>query len=188
RHGALPRRPGPGGAPLSPSRGDARGGAPSAPAVRSPVPPDEPQKLSDIPAALFDERRSRARRYVDLVVGERGWWALVRYELVLLLASWVPGAVGLFLRSHLYPRLLGACGKNVSFVLNLTLRHPRNIRIGDDVAIDDECVLDAKGTANQGIRIGRRVFIGRNTILACKDGDIVLEDEVNIPHNWAQLS
>ena len=51
-----------------------------------------------------------------------------------------------FLRSRLYPRLLGACGKNVSFGINVTLRHPRKILIGDDVAIDDGCVLDAKGT------------------------------------------
>jgi len=156
--------------------------------VRSPVPPDEPQKLSDIPAALFDDRRSQAERYMDLVVGERGWRALVRYELVLLLASWVPGALGLFLRSRLYPRLLGACGKNVSFGVNVTLRHPRKIRLGDDVAIDDGCVLDAKGTANQGIRIGRRVFLGRHTILACKDGDIAIEDGVNISYNCAVFS
>jgi acetyltransferase-like isoleucine patch superfamily enzyme len=162
--------------------------AASAKSMEEPVPSDEPPKLSDIPAALFDDRRSRAERYVDLVVGERGWWALVRYELVLLLASWVPGALGLFLRSRLYPRLLGACGRNVSFGVNVTLRHPRKIRIGDDVAIDDGCVLDAKGTANQGIQIGRRVFLGKNTILACKDGDIVLEDGVNISYNCAVFS
>ena len=154
--------------------------SPNVQSVEPPVPSDRPPKLSDIPAALFDERRSRAGRYVDLVVGERGWWALVRYELVLLLASWVPGALGLFLRSYLYPRLLGACGKNVSFGVNVTLRHPRKIRIGDDVAIDDGCVLDAKGTQNRGITLGQGVFLGRGTILSCKDGDIVLGDHVNI--------
>jgi acetyltransferase-like isoleucine patch superfamily enzyme len=122
------------------------------------------------------------------VVGEPGWWALVRYELVLLLASWVPGALGLFLRARLYPRILGACGRNVAFGTNVVLRHPGKIRIGDDVAIDDQCVLDAKGAANRGIEIGRRVFLGRNTILACKDGDIVLEDGVNISYNCVVFS
>lgn len=147
-----------------------------------------PDRLSDVPAAVFDARRSKARRYMDLVVGEGGLWALLRHELVLLLASWVPGALGLVLRSWLYPCLLGACGRNVTFGTGVVLRHPGKIRIGDDVAIDDGVVLDAKGTANGGIRIGSRVFLGRNTILACKDGDIDLEDGVNVSYNCVVFS
>jgi acetyltransferase-like isoleucine patch superfamily enzyme len=147
-----------------------------------------PERLADVPGAVFDRRRSRLERYRSLVVGQPGWWALVRYELVMLLASWVPGALGLLLRARLYPRLLAACGRNVTFGANVVLRHPGKIRIGDDVAIDDGCVLDAKGVANQGIRIGSRVFIGRNTLLACKDGDIVLEDGVNISYNCVVFS
>ena len=105
----------------------------------------------------------------------------------MLLASWVPGALGLLLRGWLYPWLLGACGRNVSFGTNVVLRHPRKIRIGDDVAIDDGCVLDAKGSANHGIDIGSRVFLGRHTILACKEGDIALEDGVNVSYNCVGL-
>jgi acetyltransferase-like isoleucine patch superfamily enzyme len=144
--------------------------------------------LADVPGALFDRRRSKAERYADLVVGERGWWPLVRYELVMLLASWVPGALGLLLRGWLYPWLLGACGRNVSFGANVVLRHPGKIRLGDDVAIDDGCVLDAKGSVNRGIDVGSRVFLGRHTILACKEGDIVLEDGVNISYNCVVFS
>jgi acetyltransferase-like isoleucine patch superfamily enzyme len=145
-------------------------------------------RLSDVPGALFDARRSKVERYADLVVGERGWGALLRYELVMLLASWVPGAVGLVLRGWLYPWLLGACGRNVTFGTNVVLRHPGKIRIGDDVAIDDGCVLDAKGSGNRGIDIGSRVFLGRHTLLACKDGDIALEDGVNISYNCTVFS
>lgn len=146
------------------------------------------ERLSDMQGALFDDRRSAIQRYMDLFVGERGWWPLLRYEAVVLLASWVPGALGLVLRRLLYPRILGGCGRNVTFGANVTLRHPGKIRIADDVAVDDGCVLDAKGTANDGIRIGRRVFLGRNTILACKDGDIVLEDGVNVSYQCAVFS
>jgi acetyltransferase-like isoleucine patch superfamily enzyme len=146
------------------------------------------ERLDDMQGALFDDRRSPMQRYMDLFVGERSWWALVKYEAVLLCAAWVPGALGLVLRRLLYPRLLGACGRNVTFGVNVTLRHPRKIRIADDVAVDDGCVLDAKGAANDGIRIGRRVFLGRNTILACKEGDIVLEDGVNISYQCAVFS
>jgi acetyltransferase-like isoleucine patch superfamily enzyme len=141
-----------------------------------------------VPGALFDARRSKAERYADLVVGERGWGPLLRYELVMLLASWVPGALGLVLRGWLYPWLLDACGRNVTFGTNVVLRHPGKIRIGDDVAIDDGCVLDAKGSGNRGIDIGSRVFLGRHTLLACKDGDIALEDGVNISYNCTVFS
>jgi acetyltransferase-like isoleucine patch superfamily enzyme len=41
-------------------------------------------------------------------------------------------------------------------------------------------VLDAKGTTNRGIALGAGVFLGRGTILSCKDGDITLGDHVNI--------
>lgn len=162
----------------------------SSQAVGPPPDPARPPsgRLADIPGALFDTRRSKAERYADLVVGERGWWPLLRHELVMLLASWVPGALGLALRAWLYPVLLGACGRNVSFGVNVVLRHPRKIRIADDVAIDDGCVLDAKGEGNDGIRIGSRVFLGRNTLLACKDGDIVLEDGVNVSYNCTVFS
>ena len=80
-----------------------------------------------------------------------------------------------FLRGKLYPLILGRVGRNVVFGANVTLRHPHKIAIGDNVVIDDQCCLDAKGTDNRGIVIGNGVFVGRNTILSCKNGDIVLE-------------
>ena len=95
----------------------------------------------------------------------------------------VPGALGLVLRKMLYPRLLGACGRNVVFGQNVVLRHPHKIRIGDNVVIDDNCLLDAKGDRNGGIAIGDGVFVGRNSILSCKDGDITLDDGANIGFN-----
>jgi acetyltransferase-like isoleucine patch superfamily enzyme len=165
------------------------GGRPISPGARGEGgPPSPSDRLADIPGTLFDPRRSRVERYADLVVGERGWWPLLRYELVMLFASWVPGALGLVLRGWLYPWLLGACGRNVSFGTGVVLRHPGKIRIGNDVAIDDGCVLDAKGSANRGIEIGSRVFLGRHTLLACKEGDIVLEDGVNVSYNCTVFS
>ena len=76
------------------------------------------------------------------------------------------------LRKALYPWLLGSCGRNVVFGQNVVLRHPHKIHIGSNVVVDDNCLLDAKGESNRGIRIGDGVFIGRNTILSCKNGDI----------------
>jgi acetyltransferase-like isoleucine patch superfamily enzyme len=130
--------------------------------------------------ALRDPGRSALTKYQDLVVGSRRLSRLLLYELVVTLTSWVPGALGLVLRKIAYPWLLGAVGRNVTFGQGVVLRHPAKVRLGDDVVIDDLVVLDAKGSANRGIAVGNDVFVGRGSILSCKDGDIVLGDHVNI--------
>lgn len=121
--------------------------------------------------------------YQDLVIGSRDLLYLLKYEFIILVASWVPGILGLFLRSKLYPLLLKRVGKGVVFGRGVIFRHPRKISIGDGVIIDDFCVLDAKGDTNTGICIGDNCYIGRNTIIYCKNGDIYLGDKVNIGHN-----
>ncbi|MDP1571261.1 MAG: acyltransferase [Vicinamibacterales bacterium] len=147
------------------------------------APRDHDPRITVIQQELFDERRSKVDKYRDLVIGRPGLGPLVAYELVMLTASWVPGALGLFLRSKLFPLILGRVGRNVVFGANVTLRHPHKIVIGDNVVIDDGCCLDAKGTDNRGIEIGSGVFIGRNTILSCKNGDIIIEDHANLGFN-----
>jgi acetyltransferase-like isoleucine patch superfamily enzyme len=140
-------------------------------------------RITVIQKALFDERRSKADKYRDLVIGRPGVMALVGYELVMLMSAWVPGALGLFLRSRLYPMVLGRVGRNVVFGVNVAIRHPHKITIGDNVVVDDGCCLDAKGSDNRGITIGRGVFVGRNTILSCKNGDIVIDEDANLGFN-----
>ena len=147
--------------------------------------------MNDIPGAqdqLFNRRQSAREKYESLVVGQSGWGALLKHEMITLLTQSVPGALGLALRRAAYPALLGACGRNVVFGQNVVLRHPHKIRIGDNVVIDDNCLVDAKGDGNAGITIGSGVFIGRNTILSCKNGAIVLEDGVNIGFNCEVFS
>ena len=147
--------------------------------------------MTEIPRAqdqLFDGRQSAREKYAALVVGRPGWGALLQHELITLLAQNVPGALGFALRKTFYPALLGACGRNVVFGQNVVLRHPGKIRIGDNVVIDDNCLIDAKGDTNAGITIGSNVFIGRNTILSCKNGDIVVEDGANIGFNCELFS
>jgi len=147
--------------------------------------------MGEIPKAqdqLFDRRLSAGQKYAAHVVGRPGLWPLVRHEVITLLAQSTPGALGLALRKVLYPRLLGACGRNVVFGQNVVLRHPGKIRIGNDVVIDDNCLLDAKGESNTGITIGNGVFVGRNSILSCKNGDIELGDRVNIGFNCEVFS
>jgi len=151
----------------------------------------ESRATRDIPRAqdqLFREGGGARAKYSALIVGRPGWGALLKYELVVLYSQVLPGALGLALRKTLYPLLLGSCGKNVVFGQNVVLRHPHKIHIGDNVVIDDHVLLDAKGEANAGIKIGNGVFVGRNTILSCKNGDIELGDGANIGFNCEVFS
>jgi acetyltransferase-like isoleucine patch superfamily enzyme len=145
----------------------------------------------DIPRAqdqLFRSGGSARAKYSALIVGRPGLGALLKYESIVLLAQAVPGALGLVLRRTCYRWLLGSCGHNVIFGQNVVLRHPHKIHIGDNVVIDDNCLLDAKGTTNAGIRIGSGVFIGRQSILSCKNGDIDIADGANIGFNCEVFS
>jgi acetyltransferase-like isoleucine patch superfamily enzyme len=137
----------------------------------------------EIQKELFDARKSKLQKYKELVLGEAGVWFLIKYELIITLVSWLPGALGLVLRSKLYPALLGGVGRNVTFGANVVLRHPKKIFLGNDVVIDDNVVLDAKGQDNKGLFIGNGVFVGRNTILSCKNGDIRLGNNANLGFN-----
>jgi acetyltransferase-like isoleucine patch superfamily enzyme len=137
---------------------------------------------------LFAPGMSAREKYASLVVGKTDLTALLKYELVVMLTQGCPGALGLALRKAFYPWLLGSCGRNVVFGLNVVLRHPHKIHIGDNVVIDDNCLIDAKGESNLGIRIGTGVFIGRNSILSCKNGDIELADGANIGFNCEVFS
>ncbi len=130
----------------------------------------------------------RWQQYAALVVGKTDLWSLLKYELIVFFLMDLPGALGIFLRSKFYPMLLGEVGSNVVFGRGITLRHPHKIRLGDNVIVDDNCVLDAKGSSNSGISLGDGVFVGRNTIIYCKDGDIEIQPKVNISANCKLFS
>ena len=121
---------------------------------------------------ISDTKKSQSQKYQELVVGETGLWALFRFELIMLFCSGVPGALGFFLRKLFYPKILKQVGRGVVFGRNISIRHGKKISIGDGVILDDNVLLDAKGEQNQGIVIGANTMISRNTVLACKDGNI----------------
>jgi len=137
---------------------------------------------------LLTPEKSLFSKYAALFVGERNVWKLIRFELIQLLFSWIPGALGLALRKIFYPCLFQKVGRGVVFGRNITLRHPHKISLGTNCFIDDNAVLDAKGEKNQGLQVGANVYIGRNTILSCKEGSIWIDDYCNISANCSLLS
>jgi acetyltransferase-like isoleucine patch superfamily enzyme len=131
---------------------------------------------------------SRWRQYAEWFVGKTDPFSILKYELITFFFGTLPGALGFYLRSKFYPLILGSTGRKVVFGRGITVRHPHKIRIGHNVIIDDYCVLDAKGQSNTGISIGDEVFIGRNSILYCKNGDIEIQSQANISSNCEVFS
>lgn len=127
--------------------------------------------------------KSKLKRYQELVIGSEKFSDLIKYEVITLLLSRIPGALGIFLRGKFYPKLLGRAGRGIVFGANTVLRHPKKISIGNNVIIDDNVLLDAKGSEQSGITLKDEVFIGRNTILSCKGGEIILEERANVGFN-----
>lgn len=132
--------------------------------------------------------KSSFRVYRELYYGDTSLDHVLLGELLQTLLGPLPGAAGLFLRSKLYPCLLGSVTGKVYVGRNVTFRHPRKIRLGSNVVLDDNSVIDAKGEQNSGIDIGDGVFVGRNTIVYCKGGNIRLDAGVNIASNCTLFS
>lgn len=134
--------------------------------------PDKPQ--ATLHEQLTDANKSAFARYKALALGSDSVWYLIKYELIMLFVSWVPGALGLVLRKFFYPFVLGSVGRGVVFGQGVAIRHGPKISLGDNVIIDDGAVLDAKGESNQGIVVGNNTIISRNVVLSCKNGDITI--------------
>ncbi len=138
---------------------------------------------TELRSRIINPSVSPLKKYQAFVTGTPSILFLLQYEIITGLLGLLPGVVGLVGRKVAYPFLLKKMGKNVVFGRNVTIRHPKKIVIGDNVIIDDNCVLDAKGENNRGITIGDNVFISRNSILSCKEGDITLGTNTNIGTN-----
>jgi acetyltransferase-like isoleucine patch superfamily enzyme len=143
----------------------------------------EAEQWPGLHTTLFDQKKSPIQIYKETVIGNHGWAGLLYYEFAILFFSILPGALGLLSRKIFYKPLFKSVGRNVVFGRNLTIRQPHKIRIGNNVIIDDDCTLDAKGETNQGITLGDLVTIGRFSSVVCKDADITIGSHVNIGTN-----
>jgi len=140
----------------------------------------ESRKGPGLHKKVFDAKKSSIRKYCEMYVGKEGFLPFLRYELLTFLFGPLPGALGLFLRKQFYPLLFKSVGRNVVFGKNITLRHPHKISLGNNIIIDDNALLDAKGGESSGITIRDNVTIGRNSALICKDSVIKIGSNVNI--------
>lgn len=121
---------------------------------------------------LTDGSKSAFSRYQDLALGSESIWYLIKYELIMLFSSWVPGALGLVLRKFFYPFVIHSVGRNVVFGQGVVIRHGNKISLAEGIIVDDGAVLDAKGSSNTGIVVGANTIVSRNVVLSCKNGNI----------------
>ncbi len=141
------------------------------------------EKNYKIQDSITGEKKSKIKRYQELIIGTKKFSDLIKYELIYLLFASIPGALGVFIRGKVFPMILGSVGKGCVFGRNIVFRHPYKVKLGDNVILDDNLLIDAKGNDNIGITLKDEVFIGRNSILSCKGGDIILDDRTNLGAN-----
>jgi len=112
----------------------------------------------DLKKIRSDGSKSALRWYSLLMTGSASFWHLLRYELIMFICSGMFGGLGIACRRFFYRFLLKEMGKNVTIGRNVCIRGGIRISIGNNVMIDDDCVIDARG----------------------KDAEIVIEDDVLI--------
>jgi acetyltransferase-like isoleucine patch superfamily enzyme len=132
---------------------------------------------------VTDEKKSSLQKYQKTVLGKPGIGYLLKFELIMLFCSWVPGALGFLLRKIFYKSLFAEIGRGVVFGRNVVIRHPHKMKIGNNVMIDDNCVLDAKGCQGTDFVLGNNVILSRGCILSAKDGKLSIGDNTNFGAN-----
>ena len=136
---------------------------------------------------IADGRRSPLATYRALTVGDMSTLGFIGYELLTMFVAPLPGGLGYLLRKKLYARYFGAVGSGLIIGRNVTIRHPANIFIGDDVTIDDGCLLDGRGD-ERGVEFGDGVMINRNTMILAKNGPIRIGARSTIGANSVVVS
>lgn len=134
-------------------------------------------------------RASPLTTYRDITVGlDRGLGHFILYELLTFFLGPMPGGLGFWLRKKLYRLLFRSVGSGLIIGRNVVIRHPARIEIGDNVTIDDNCLLDGRGDARAGISLGEGVVLNRNCLLVAKDGAIRIGARSSIGANSVIVS
>lgn len=146
-----------------------------------------PKRIS-IRQILSDPGRSSFQKYKDLTVGKKGNVGFLVYELTSALLGPFPGALGIYLRQKIYPNFFRRCGRKLIIGRNCTFRHSSKISFGDNVTIDDNTLVDARGANGNGVVFEDGVIINRNSIVQSKGGDIEIGESVSVGTNSTIVS
>lgn len=100
------------------------------------------------------------RAYRRRIVGESGFGALLKYELITAIFGAWPGGAGVWLRSQLYPLILREMPRSVRLGSHLVLRNPGKISLGAHTYVDNFAHLEgASELPEGGIELGVRNYV-----------------------------
>lgn len=137
---------------------------------------------------LAQARRSPLRTYRDLTVGGDGWTHFAYYELVNMLFGSLSGALGFLLRRKAFRHLFQSVGEAPILGRHLVIRHGRSIVLGNNVTVDDNCLLDGRGAGEAGVQLGDDVIINRNCMVQAKAGPISFGSRTTLGSNSVVVS
>lgn len=142
-------------------------------------------KIDKIPLVeqLHSSGGSPFSRYKGKAAGDLSFLQLLGYEFFNVVLANLGGAPGYLARKIFAGRLFQKVGSSLILGRGLVIRHPRKIRIGNSVAIDDYVFLDASGSGEKGVLLGDGVILSRNCVVQGKTGSVVLEDRVDVGCN-----
>jgi acetyltransferase-like isoleucine patch superfamily enzyme len=129
---------------------------------------------------LSDGSKSGLKKYQEMTVGNQSFFRLIQFELFNSLIGNFPGAMGFILRRLFYPALFQKIGNGVILGRGISLRSPHRIKIGRKVAIDEGCLIDARGAGDTGVSIADDVIIGRHCAIQAKYGPIRIGKKTSI--------
>lgn len=137
---------------------------------------------------IAEGRDSPLRTYMDLTVGNTGIFRFCTYEFLTCFLGPLPGGVGFFLRKIFYPRLFRKVGRGLIIGRNVVIRHPDKIALGNNITIDDNCLIDARGAGPEGIVFEDGVIINRNCMIQAKSGPIRIGGRSSLGSNSVVVS
>lgn len=140
----------------------------------------EIRKEANVRQKILKAQKSPLKTYMEFTVGDVGFFKFVLYELLTGILGPMPGALGFLLRKKFYPILFRKVGRGVIVGRNVVIRHPAKIEIGNNVTIDDNCLIDAHGAGEEGLVLEDQVIVNRNSMLQAKLGPIRLAKRTSI--------
>lgn len=135
----------------------------------------EEKRYGPLQDLVFRNNDTWINKYRNLVSGDTSYGFLIKFELITGICGAIPGALGFALRKYLYKKIFKQVGHNVIFGRNVSIGHPRQICIGNNCLIADNCELNASGDDGE-IIIGNNVTIGRSAFIRTKGGKVVIGD------------
>ena len=132
---------------------------------------------------LMTKKAPYLQNIKTLVIGNKSFSALLKFELFTLFLMNMPGMFGLFLRQKLYKSLFKKCAGKVTFGTGISLKQPNKVSIGKNCIIDDMVSVSVRGSNTSSITLEENVFVGRGSELKVREGTINIDSFSSIGSN-----